>query len=414
MMDDGGKTYRVTPTTFTYGGETLARLPDGRVVFIPYVLPGEEVRIHLSEDKERYARGEALEILEPSQDRIEPRCPHFGECGGCHYQHMPYPQQLQVKKDILRDQWERIGGLTDAPVRDTVPSPKPWNYRNHVQFHLTGEGALGYKAFRSDQVIPIQECHLPEEVLNLVWPILDVEYIPGLDKVRLRSGEQEEDVLLVLESSEPEPIQFKVDFPLSAVYRGPGGQVVLSGDDFTVVDVRGFPFVVSAGSFFQVNTAVAEQIIDHLFDLLTLTEETVFLDVYCGGGLFSAFFAPHVGRVIGIESAPSSVEDFMHNLSGFENVELYEARAEDVLSHLDLHPDIILADPPRAGLAPEALDGILKLDPELFVYVSCDPATLARDGKRLRRGGYELSQSTPFDMFPHTYHIESVNLFQKE
>jgi len=412
-MDDGGKTYRVTPTTFTYGGETLARLPDGRVVFIPYVLPGEEVRIHLTEDKERYARGKALEILEPSSDRIEPRCPHFGECGGCHYQHMPYPQQLQVKKDILRDQWERIGELTDPPVRDTIPSPKPWNYRNHVQFHLTGEGALGYKAFRSDQVIPIQECHLPEKVLNLVWPVLDVEYIPGLDKVRLRSGEKEEDVLLILESSEPEPIQFQVDFPLSAVYRGPGGQVVLSGDDFTVVDVRGFPFVVSAGSFFQVNTAVAEQIIDHLFDLLTLTEETVFLDVYCGVGLFSAFFAPNVGRVIGIESAPSSVEDFMHNLSGFENVELYEARAEDVLSHLDLHPDFILADPPRAGLAPEALDGILKLDPELFVYVSCDPATLARDGKRLRRGGYELIQSTPFDMFPHTYHIESVNLFQK-
>lgn len=412
-MDDGGKTFRVTPTTFTYGGETLARLPDGRVVFIPYVLPGEEVRIHLTEDKERYARGKALEILEPSQDRIEPRCPHFGECGGCHYQHIPYPQQLQVKKDILRDQWERIGELTEPPVRDTIPSPKPWNYRNHVQFHLTGEGALGYKAFRSDQVIPIQECHLPEKVLNLVWPVLDVEYIPGLDKVRLRSGEKEEDVLLVLESSEPEPIQFQVDVPLSAVYRGPGGQVVLSGDDFTVVDVRGFPFVVSAGSFFQVNIAVAEQIIDHLFELLTLTEETVFLDVYCGVGLFSAFFAPNVGRVIGIESAPSSVEDFMHNLSGFENVELYEARAEDVLSHLDLHPDIILADPPRAGLAPEALDGILDLAPELFVYVSCDPATLARDGKRLRRGGYELIQSTPFDMFPHTYHIESVSLFQK-
>jgi 23S rRNA (uracil1939-C5)-methyltransferase len=117
--------------------------------------------------------------------------------------------------------------------------------------------------------------------------------------------------------------------------------------------------------------------------------------------------------VIGVESATSSVEDFMHNLSGFENVELYEARAEDVLSHLDLHPDIILADPPRAGLAPEALDGILDLAPELFVYVSCDPATLARDGKRLRRGGYELIQSTPFDMFPHTYHIESVSLFQK-
>lgn len=411
MQED--KTYRVKPTTFTYGGETLARLPDGRAVFIPYVLPGEEVQIRLTEDKERYARGVIVEILDPSPDRIEAKCQHFGVCGGCHYQHMPYPRQLAAKKDILRDQLTRIGGLSDPPVQDTVPSPRPWHYRNHIQFHLTDEGALGYKAFRSDRVVPIQECYLPEEVIDAIWPLLDVEYIPGLERVILRSGEKEEDVLVVLESSEPEPIAFEVDLPLSAVYRGPDGQIILSGDDFTIVDIHGFPFAVSAGSFFQTNTSVTERMIDHLLDLLSPAEEAVFLDVYCGVGLFSAFFAPKVRRVVGIESSPSAVDDFMHNLSGFENVELYEAQAEDVLPQLDLQPDIILVDPPRAGVAPAALDGILHLAPEQLVYVSCDPATLGRDVKRLGKGGYKLLQSTPFDMFPQTYHIESVNLFRK-
>jgi 23S rRNA (uracil1939-C5)-methyltransferase len=406
-------TYQVKPTTFTYGGETLARLPDGRAVFIPYVLPGEEVRIQLTEHKERYARGGAVEVLETSPDRIKAKCIHFGECGGCHYQHMPYAWQLEAKKDILCDQLERIGGLSDPPVQDTVPSPYPWHYRNHVQFHLSEEGALGYKAFRSNRVIPIQECHLPEEVIDAIWPLLDLDYIPGLDRVILRSGEKEEDVLLVLESSEPEPIEFEVDLPISAVYRGPDGQVILSGDEFTVVDVKGFPFAVSAGSFFQINTPLTELIVDHLFDILSLSEEKVLLDVYCGVGLFSAFFAPEVRRVVGIESSSSAVDDYMHNLSAFENVELYEAQAEEVLPHLDLQPDIILVDPPRAGLAPEALDGILALGPQQVVYVSCDPATLGRDVKRFNKGGYKLVQSTPFDMFPQTYHIESVNLFRR-
>lgn len=408
-----GETFRVKPTTFTYGGETLARLPDGRAVFIPYVLPGEEVQIRLTEDKERYARGETVEVLDPAPERIEAKCFHFGMCGGCHYQHMPYSHQLEAKRDILRDQLMRIGKLDDPPVRDTVPSPHPWNYRNHIQFHLTEEGALGYKAFRSDRVIPIQECHLPEGVIDAVWPVLDIEYIPGLDKVVLRSGEKEEDVLLVLESSQPEPIEFEVDLPISAVHKGPGGEVILSGDDFTIVDVGGFPFVVSAGSFFQVNTAVTERIVEHLFDLLSLSEETILLDVYCGVGLFSAFFAPEVGKVVGIESSSSAAEDYMHNLADFDNVELYEAQAEEVLPHLELHPDIIIVDPPRAGLDPEALDGVLNLAPEQFVYISCDPATLGRDAKRLHKGGFSLVQSTPFDMFPQTYHIESVNLFRK-
>ena len=411
---DQSKEYEVTPTVFVYGGETLARLPDGRAVFVPYALPEENIRIRLVDDKERYARAELLEVLSSSSNRIEPRCPHFTHCGGCHYQHITYPEQLKIKQSILENQLERVGKVTDPPVKTIVPSPDPWNYRNHIQFHLSEEGRLGFFQQRSNQVIPIQECHLPEENLNRIWPSLDIEYIPGLDRVSLRSGEGGQDTLILLESSDPKPIEFSVDVPLSAVHRGPGGEIVLAGDDFTIIEVHEIPFVVSAGSFFQVNTRVAELVVDYLLDVLPLSEEMTLLDVYCGVGLFSLFLAPHVKRVIGIESDPFAAEDYLYNLAGFENVELFDLPAEQVLSHLKISPDIILLDPPRAGLSKKVLDNLVSLQPGLIAYISCDPATLARDVLRLNTQGYQLLSSTPFDMFPQTSHIESLNIFQSK
>ncbi len=405
------QTFEVTPTKFTYGGEVMARLPDERVVFIPYALPGEKVRIRLTEDKQRYARAELLEVLEPAPGRIAPQCPHFMECGGCHYQHIPYPEQLKAKKAILRDQLERIGKFAGPPVRDVVPSPSQWNYRNHVQFHLSPGGKLGFLAPRSKRVVPIQECHLPDELINALWPLLEFNFIPGLEKVSLRSGEGDEDALLILESSDPHPFEFNVDIPLSAVHQGPGGQIVLSGDEFTILEVGGFPFVVSAGAFFQVNTSQAENMIAHLLETLPLSETTTLADVYCGGGLFSVFLAPRVEKLIGIETSPIAAEDFMYNLADFPNVDFYEAPAGDVLPHLEDSPDVILVDPPRVGLDKQTLDGILKLKPQTVAYISCDPSTLARDALRLTKGGYSLKQVTPFDMFPQTYHIESVSVF---
>ena len=219
--------------------------------------------------------------------------------------------------------------------------------------------------------------------------------------------------MIVLESSDPKLIEFMVDLPLSAVHQGPGGEIVLAGDDFTIMEVHGFPFVVSAGSFFQVNTGVTELIVDYLIDALPLTENTVLLDVYCGVGLFSVFLAPLVKQIIGFESDPSAAEDFLYNLAGFGTVELYDLPAEDILPHLEISPDIILLDPPRAGISKEVLDSVISLKPKIIAYISCDPATLARDVSRLHKQGYQLQSSTPFDMFPQTYHIESVNLFQR-
>jgi 23S rRNA (uracil1939-C5)-methyltransferase len=407
------KELEVIPSTCVYGGDTLARLPDGRAVFIPFALPGEVCRIRLVEEKERFARAELLTVDSPSLHRVNPRCPHFKDCGGCHYQHIQYQEQLNIKREILVDQLKRVGKIQDPPVRITVASPAEWNYRNHIQFHLSKSGQPGFRRHRSDTVVPIQECHLPEDSLNQIWPALDLEYIPGLNRISLRSGDEGQDTLIVLESSDPQPLEFTVDLPLSAVLQSPEGEVLLSGDDFTIIPVHEFPFVVSAGSFFQVNTRMAELLVDHLLETLPLKNDTVLLDVYCGVGLFSLFLAPHVKQVIGIESDPAAAEDFLYNLSGQSNVELYDASAEDVIGHLALEPDIILLDPPRSGLSRTVLDRVVELGPEIIVYISCDPATLARDAFRFTSQGYELVESTPFDMFPQTFHIESINLFQR-
>jgi 23S rRNA (uracil1939-C5)-methyltransferase len=407
------KEFEVTPTTCVYGGDALARLPDGRAVFIPYALPDERIRIRLTEDKDRYARGEIREILSQSPDRIEPRCPHFQDCGGCHYQHIPYQEQLRIKEAILIDQLQRVGKLKDPPVKSIQPSPSPYHYRNHIQFHVAQDGSLGFLKHRSNEIVPIQECHLPEGNLNDVWPAIDLEFIPGLNRVGLRSGEDGQDTLILLESQGLEPLSFDLDLPLSAVLQGPGGEIILSGDNFTIIQVLDFPFVVSAGSFFQTNTLVAEQLVEHMLETLPLEEDSVCLDVYCGVGLFSAFLAPQVEKVIGIESNLSSCEDYLYNLAAFENVVLYDLPAEDVMPNLEITPDIILLDPPRSGLSKSVLDSVAGLNPGLIAYISCDPATLARDIQRFSNQGFSLDESTPFDMFPQTYHIESFNLLRR-
>ena len=240
-----------------------------------------------------------------------------------------------------------------------------------------------------------------------------MDSIPGLDRISLRSGEEGEDTLVVLESSDPQPIEFSVDIQLSAVHQGPGGEIVLAGDDFTIMNVHDFPFVVSAGSFFQTNIGITELIIDHLLEILPLDDLPIILEVYCGVGLFSVFLAPYAKKLIGIEIDPRAGEDFLYNLSGFEDIEFYDLPAEQVLPNLKDSPQIILLDPPRAGLSRSVLDNVVSLDPELIVYISCDAATLARDAARLSKQGFQLREATPFDMFPQTYHIESVSIFQR-
>jgi len=414
-MLDETKTHELTLTTLTYGGDAMGRLADNRAVFVPFGLPGERVHIRLTEERKNFARGEIIEILEPSKDRIQPRCKHFGECGGCHYQNLPYEKQLTAKIEILIDQLKRIGKIENPLIKPMVASPNSWNYRNHVQFSLDKDGKLGYVfplPMGEGGVRAITECHMPESLINDFWPQLEFESETQIDRVSIRAG-VDDDLLIVLESESPEPPELEIEAGISIAHVYEENTVVIAGNDHIVIRVLDRDFKVSATSFFQVNTAMAEKMVQHLITYLPVSPSTTLLDVYCGVGLFSAFFAAKGGRVIGIESSESSCEDFTVNLDEFDNVELYEGFAEEILQHLEIQPDIILVDPPRAGLDKQVIDGILNLNPQMIAYVSCDPSTLARDAARLINGGYKLREVTPFDLFPQTYHIESISIFER-
>lgn len=414
------ETYDITLTTMTYGGDAIGRLPDSRAVFVPFGLPGEKVRVRLTEEKRGFARGKIVEILQASPERIQPPCKHFGQCGGCHYQHLSYESQLKYKADILRYQLQRIGKIESPPVRQTVASTNAWNYRNHVQFHLTKNGELAFQSPNSNRVIPISECHLPESSINELWPQLEFDPDTDIERSSIRSGMNDE-LMLVLESGSPDVPELEIEADVSVVHVFDEHAVVIAGEDHITINVGAgghLPlqktFRVSAPSFFQVNTAMAEIMVEHLMSRLPIPDsQSTILDVYCGVGLFSAFLAPKCKQLIGVESSESACEDFAFNLDEFDNVELYEDLAENVLPTLDIKPDIILVDPPRAGVEKEALDAVVKMKPRVIAYVSCDPSTLARDAARLIQNGYELSEVAPFDLFPQTYHIESIGIFEK-
>ena len=396
----------------TYGGDCVARMPDGRALFIPFGISGEKVRVEITEEKKNYVRGKIIKVLDPSPLRINPRCQHFIDCGGCHYQHLAYAEQLKLKQRILKQQLERLGKIPEPPVNQIVPSPLEWNYRNTVQFHLFPTGKPGFQRAGSNRVVEISECHLPLPVINTLWPQLEIDPQAGIERLSIRSGVEDE-LLLELEGTTPTPPEFEVDFPLSVVYQGPEENMILSGEDFSIVKVLDREFKVSAESFFQVNTAVAEKMVKHVLDSVSM-KYTHIIDAYCGAGLFSAFLAPRCDQLTGIEISESACDDFAANLEEFEHVSLYMGKVEQVLPSLDVSPDLVLLDPPRAGLDPRAMEGLLKAAPAQIVYVSCDPATLARDLRKMIDSGYHLESITPFDMFPQTFHVETITVLKRK
>lgn len=406
------KPVEVVLTSLSHNGEAIGRY-DGRAIFVPFALPGETVRVRIVEEHKNFLRAELVEVVKPSVERIAPRCRHYGVCGGCHYQHLSYLSQLSTKSNILKDQLKRIGKIPAPTVKDIVPSPNEWNYRNNVQFHLDQSGVLGFVASGDpSELIPIQECHLPENSISAFWPTLEFEPDSPVERVSLREG-RDADLMLVLESDEKAPPEMEIEAGISVVHLTEDDSVVVAGDGYLLMNVHGRPFKVSAASFFQVNTPMAEKMVTYLLENIPVSASSTLLDVYCGVGLFSAFFASRVGRLIGIELSPSSCEDFAINLDEFENVELYEGLAEEILPALKVKADVVILDPPRAGLERVALDALIRFAPQIIAYVSCDPATLSRDVARLTTAGYSLLHVTPFDLFPQTYHIESISILQK-
>jgi 23S rRNA (uracil1939-C5)-methyltransferase len=380
---------------------------------VPYAIPGERVRVELAEEHTRWATARLLEVIEPSPQRVEPPCPYFGQgkCGGCQWQHIAYEAQAEYKREVVIDQLARVGGLHDVPVEETIGAAEPWSYRNHVQFSVTPEGHLGFLRADSHDIIPVQECLIIDPLLDDLWAALDMAW-PQLYRLSLRCGSATGDLMAIFELDHYEDFDIEVDFPVSCVLLLADGEVVvLMGNSYLVEHVAGCDYCVSAGSFFQVNTAGAEALVALVRDYLASGSDETLLDLYCGVGLFGLSLAGRVGRVIGVEQDPSTVADFRHNAAGLEQVEMVEGAVETVLPGLEGPVDLVVLDPPRAGAGKLVVDGIARLSPRRVAYVSCDPATLARDARHLVDAGYELEKVQPVDVFPQTYHIESVARF---
>ncbi|GAB4477540.1 MAG: class I SAM-dependent RNA methyltransferase [Anaerolineales bacterium] len=408
-----GKPIEISLQKAVFGGAAMGRLADGRAIFIPYALPGERVLAEILTEKAHHVWGRLLRVLEPSPQRIEARCPHFGECGGCHYQHLSYEAQITLKAKLLAEQLRRIGRTHELPQIEIHASPSAWHYRNNLQFHLTPQGKLGFQRAQSHETLPIQQCFLPLQPLVDLWQPIELDPTTGINRVALRC-DSDENLLLVLESNSVETPEVLIEeLPLSIVHLSPAGSLVIAGSEHLWMDVKGERLRVSGGAFFQINIAVAEQIVDYLLQHINLSSADTLIDVYCGGGLYSRFLAPKVGRLIGIESSPFACRDFEFNLDAFEHIELYEARAEQVLPHLNVHPQTVLLDPPRSGLSITVRESLIRLAPQQLVYISCDPATFARDAHFLTQNGYGLEQLAFFDMFPQTYHIEAVGIWKR-
>jgi 23S rRNA (uracil1939-C5)-methyltransferase len=402
--------FELTLSGAAYGGEAFGRQDDGRMVFVAFAAPGERIVAELTEQHERWARARCVEVLDASPARVTPRCQHFTHCGGCHYQHLSYPAQLAVKREIVAAQLQRLGGFIDPPLEPIVASPTAWNTRNHMQFSIHSDGRLALQAAGSQRTIPIQECHLPEPPLDRLRRSLDIEPTGGLRRVALRCA-SDEDCLVLFEADRGPEVEFSTDLSASIVWATPAGTSVLSGADHVRMQVGAHAFRVSAGSFFQVHTPLAVALASRVLAALQVTPGVRVLDLYAGVGLFSAFIAQAGASVVAVEASPVACADFETNLDRFDSIHLYEATVDAALPAIEAEAGAVVVDPPRAGLGAAVVDLLLARRPPRLVYVSCDPATLARDGRRLADAGYRLESVTPFDLFPQTYHIETLSVW---
>lgn len=410
----------LTFTGMAHGGEAVGRAQDGRVVFVPYAIAGETARVELVETKRGFARGRIIELLEASPDRATPRCPHFpttalgGEvngCGGCQWQHIGYDAQLKFKTDIVREQFARVAKMPGANVLSIIPARREWFYRNNMQFVLNQEGALCLIAPDSHTPVPIRECFIMHPALGEMFKTLELDP-DSFTGVTLRVGENTGEQFIVLESDDPEVPEIETDEPVSIAFTCGDETVPLVGKTHLSERVGARTFEVSPNAFFQVNTEMAQELLRLVENILAPRATDVLLDAYGGAGLFGLSLASRAARVVEIEENPAALEDARVNAADLGNVEFHEGRVEHILPKLDTKIDLAVVDPPRAGLDRFALDALAAKRPRTLAYVSCDPATLARDAARLVQQGFALESVQPVDMFPQTYHIECVAAFR--
>lgn len=410
-MNSEGERRTLRIESLAHLGAGIAR-DGGKVVFVPYTAPGDLVRARMVEEKSRFARAALEEVLEPSPHRVDPLCPYFGDCGGCQWQHVDYATQIRYKARIVAEQLEHVGRLPGVDVRETVGMAEPWGYRNSARLTVGPDGALGFQRFESHEVVAIEDCLILHPLLRDLLRTLDVEF-PELRALTLRAGTRTGERMIVLETAGDEPPEMEVDIPVScALALEDGSAATLIGETAIHEEVGGRRYRISPTSFFQVNTEGAERLVAIVTEALEPQAGERLLDLYCGVGLFGLALAGRVGEVVGVESAPSAVQDAVVNAEGLDNVTLVEGPAEEALDVLEGAFDLAVVDPPRGGIHPTALRALVEKHPRRIAYVSCEPTTLARDCAELVRADYRLRWVQPVDMFPQTYHIEAVALLE--
>jgi 23S rRNA (uracil1939-C5)-methyltransferase len=431
---------QLTIEKLVYGGDGLARLPadasgKGKAVFLPFVLAGEEIAGTLTEQKPGFARGRLDAVVRPSAERVSPPCPYFGTCGGCHYQHATYPEQLRIKTEILRENLRRLANLV-LPVEIQVHASAPWNYRNRTRMALRREPgfALGYRRMGSEQILAVETCPISSPLLQkavtALWTLGRNGQVPAsLREIELLANGDDTRLLLNLfrlpETAKPEASLESFTSQLRAVlpeletialfaerqHHRKGQEPedakpqILAGSGFLTYVVSRHSYQVSAGAFFQSN----RHLIPTLVEIVTKGRSGgTALDLYAGGGLFSLPLAAQYQSVAAVESSPASFRDLRRNLP--PNARAVRATAEAYLRNASkkLPPDLIVVDPPRAGLGAKAARTLADCRAPRVTYVSCDPATLARDLAVLIAAGYRVEDAHLLDLFPETYHLETI------
>lgn len=438
------KTYPITTLTMEgYGsdGEGVAHLSDGMTCFVQGALRGETCRVRLDKVGRSCAWGHVVEVTEPSPERVESDCPCFAECGGCSLRHMTYDEELRLKKQKVQDALERIGG-TDIPVSAIFGAKNTERYRNKVQFPVSG-GAIGFYQKGTHAVTDVEDCLLqPAACANLraaVKDWMEAYGVPAYDErahvglvrhVYVRTNSRGESLCCLMVNGKELPREEELVSALRRAESGLAGVVLgvnekktnvilgdsyrtLWGRDYLEETLCGLDFRLSVPSFFQINREQTEVLYGKALELAGLTGKETVLDLYCGIGTISLALAQQAGRVIGAEVVPEAIEDAKKNAqrNGVSNAEFFCGDAEDIAARLaeeGLKPDVITVDPPRKGLAPGVVDAIARMDPVRVVYVSCDPATLARDVKRFSQQGYRPVTALAVDLFPRTSHVESI------
>ena len=431
-----------------HSGEGVGRVNDF-TVFIPGALSGETVTATLVEVKKNYARGRLEKILEPSAERVQPPCKVHGRCGGCQLQHLAYPAQLQIKRQQVIDALTRIGKIESPIVHETLGMSDPWHYRNKMQLpvgYANGQLAMGCYAQNSHSIIAADECLIQHNANNLVARemkrIAVKKGITAYDEttgrgilrhVMGRVGVATGEVMAVIVTAcrqlpreETIIAELRKNIPglVSIVHNhNPRRTNIILGDttrtvwgqDYITEKLGDLSFRISAKSFFQVNTEQAMTLYKQALDYAELTGQETVIDVYCGAGTISLFLARQAAKVYGIEIVAEAIKDAETNaaINNITNAEFITGDAAQIMPDLcekGIQPDVILLDPPRAGCDRPVLDAITAMNPQRIVYVSCNPASLARDVAILTEQGYRVQEAQPVDVFGMTSHVEVATL----